>query len=233
MSGNSWLSLLALRAARYRSRDAAGVSIFESCPSPTLQSRFEGERTTTTMTYEVELKFHLRDARQMLTRLDALGAVRGVVQTQCDQYFAHPVRDFATTDEALRIRSIGDENRITFKGPVIDKATKTRHESELTFQSGTAAAEQLAQIWEQLGFRRVRQVKKSRQLLHLRWKDRDLEICLDRVEGLGEFLEIETMANEGDKTVAQQTILSLAAELQLTVPEPRSYLEMLLATDAA
>ncbi|MES2789300.1 MAG: class IV adenylate cyclase [Planctomycetota bacterium] len=183
------------------------------------------------MTYEVELKFPLADTGRMQVRLDALGAVRGVVQEQCDQYFAHPVRDFASTDEALRIRSIGDENRITYKGPVIDKATKTRHESELTFQPGSAAAEQLAQIWEQLGFRRVRVVKKSRQLYSLRWQERDLEICLDQVAGLGEFLEIETLADAADKTVAQQTILSLAAELQLSSPEQRSYLEMLLVAD--
>ena len=184
------------------------------------------------MTYEVELKFRLDDATQMQARLAALGAIRGEVQTQCDQYFAHPVRDFATTDEALRIRSIGEENRITFKGPVIDKATKTRHESELTFQSGAAAAEQLAGIWEDLGFRRVRKVQKSRQLYSLQWNARDLEICLDRVEGLGEFLEIETIADEAEKTMAQQTILSLAAELQLTAPERPSYLEMLLTADA-
>ena len=183
------------------------------------------------MTYEVELKFPLADAAGMQARLEALGAVRGAVQTQCDQYFAHPVRDFAETDEALRIRSIGEENRITYKGPIIDKATKTRHESELTFQSGAEGAEQLAQIWVQLGFRRVRKVKKSRQLFRLRWKERDLEICLDRVDELGEFLEIETLADEAEKAVAQQTILSLAAELQLTTPEQRSYLEMLLESD--
>lgn len=185
------------------------------------------------MTYEVELKFRLSDAAQMESQLDALGAVRGAVQTQCDQYFAHPVRSFAETDEALRIRSIGDENRITYKGPVIDKATKTRHESELTFQSGPQSAEQLARIWEQLGFRRVRKVQKSRQLYRLSWQSRDLEICLDRIEGLGEFLEIETLADDSDKTVAQQTILSLAAQLQLTAPERRSYLEMLLEADAS
>ena len=185
------------------------------------------------MTYEVELKFRLGQTAQMESHLDSLGAVRGAVQIQCDQYFAHPVRNFAETDEALRIRSIGAENRITFKGPVIDKATKTRHESELTFQSGAEAAEQLAQIWEHLGFRRVRKVQKTRQLYHLKWQGRDLEICLDRIEGLGEFLEIETLADDSDKTVAQQTILSLAAKLQLTLPERRSYLEMLLESDAS
>ncbi len=183
------------------------------------------------MTYEVELKFRLPDNQFVLVRLDELGAVAGASQIQVDQYLAHPVRDFATTDEALRIRSIGDGNRITYKGPVIDRATKTRLESELTFQSGPTAAEQFAQIWEHLGFRRVRVVRKTRQLYSLRWQDRDLEICLDQVDGLGAFLEIETLADEAEKTAAQQTILALARELQLSEPEQRSYLEMLLETD--
>lgn len=180
------------------------------------------------MAYEVELKFHLTDRASVQSQLEALGAVRGLIQVQSDQYLAHPVRDFAETDEALRIRSIGDENRLTYKGPVLDAATKTRHESELTFQSGTAAAEQLAQIWEQLGFRRVRIVRKTRQLYTLHWQQRELEICFDSIDGLGEFLEIETIATEGDQTAAQQAILSLASHLQLTVPERRSYLQMLL-----
>lgn len=183
------------------------------------------------MNYEVELKFRLPESGFVLTRLSELGAVPGAIQVQTDQYFAHPVRDFGTTDEALRIRSIGDENRVTYKGPVIDKATKTRHESELTFQSGPAAAEQLAQIWEQLSFRRVRVVRKTRQLYALHWQDRDLEICLDQVDGLGAFLEIETLATEAEKTTAQQAILALAREFQLSQPEHRSYLEMLLEAD--
>lgn len=181
------------------------------------------------MTYEVELKFKLDANQHIQPQLEALGAVKGTSQQQADQYFAHPTRDFAMTDEALRIRSIGDENRITYKGPVIDRATKTRHESELTFQSGPAAAEQLARIWEQLGFRRVRVVRKSRQSYSLRWHERDLEICVDQVEGLGAFLEIETLSDNSDLAAAQQAILSLASELQLNHPERRSYLEMLLA----
>lgn len=184
------------------------------------------------MTYEVELKFRLPAETHISEQLQDLGAIRAHSQRQADQYFAHPSRDFGVTDEALRIRTIGDENRLTYKGPVIDQSTKTRHESELTFQSGNAAAEQFAQIWEQLGFRRVRIVRKVRETYALRWQDRDLEICLDQVEGLGSFLEIETLADDSDKAAAQQAILSLASQLQLSQPERRSYLEMLLEGDA-
>lgn len=180
------------------------------------------------MQFEVELKFPLPDPSQVLLQLDALNAVRGLEVTQSDQYLAHPSRNFSVTNEALRIRSIGDENRLTYKGPVVDQATKTRLESELTFESGPVAAEQFAQIWEKLGFRRVRVVRKQRQIYHLKWAGRDLEICFDQVEGLGPFLEIESLATAEEKLPAQQAILSLATELNLPAPEHRSYLEMLL-----
>ncbi|MDB5386118.1 MAG: cyaB [Planctomycetaceae bacterium] len=185
------------------------------------------------MQYEVELKFELADPAEVLRQLSSLQATRKADQSQVDQYFAHPVRDFAVTDEALRIRSIQDENRLTYKGPVVDKATKTRHESELEFASGRAAAEQLAAIWEHLGFRRVRVVRKQRQTYHLSYQDRDLEVCLDQVEGLGAFLEIETLADAENKSAAQRAILSLASVFKLSDPETRSYLEMLLERDQA
>ena len=47
---------------------------------------------------------------------------------QVDTYFSHPARDFAATDEALRIRSIDQENFVTYKGPKLDATTKTRRE---------------------------------------------------------------------------------------------------------
>jgi len=183
------------------------------------------------MTYEVELKFRLPDPALVLRKLRQWNAQVGDEETQADQYFAHPSRDFATTNEALRIRSIGDVNRITYKGPVIDQATKTRHESELLFESGPDAAEQLAQIWEKLGFRRVRVVRKVRQTFHLIWAGRSLQVCFDKLEGLGDFLEIETLAETEDKLDAQQAILAFARELHLGESERRSYLEMLIQQD--
>ena len=42
-----------------------------------------------------------------------------------------PCRDFAQTDEALRIRTVGDTSFVTYKGPKLDATTKTRRELEL------------------------------------------------------------------------------------------------------
>ena len=63
------------------------------------------------MQYEVEQKFRLGEqAESIIARLAEIGASEIGEARQADHYFNHPVRDFATTDEALRIRSVGDQN---------------------------------------------------------------------------------------------------------------------------
>ena len=66
------------------------------------------------MAIEVELKFPLlpgaMTVEQVTDRLEAIGARPMPSRHQNDHYYAHPDRDFAQTDEALRIRE--DEHRI-------------------------------------------------------------------------------------------------------------------------
>ncbi len=181
------------------------------------------------MQYEVELKFPLDDPAPILTKLDEIGAVRESTVIQRDMYFAHPQRDFAETDEALRIRCIGEQNRITYKGPVVDSQTKTRHEIELSFSDGQETARQLGQLLEALSFCPVRAVNKQRTSFTLTWNSRPIEIALDEVDGLGTFLEIETIAEESDRDDARDCILDVAARLNLEHAERRSYLCQLLA----
>ena len=83
------------------------------------------------MNYEVELKFRIDDPQRIAGLLDGLEATPGEIEQHRDTYFNHPARDFAETDEAFRIRSIGDDNRLTYKGPLVDKQTKTRQEVEV------------------------------------------------------------------------------------------------------
>lgn len=181
--------------------------------------------------YEVELKFPLTDAHSILVRLAALGARQEEPRDQRDLYFNHPVRDFAQTDEALRVRTTGDSNCVTFKGPVIDSQTKTRREIEVGLESGPAAVQQFGEMLELLGFRPERVVKKRRTPHALHREGRDLEIVLDEVEGLGLYLEIETLADESQRPAARDAILALAADLGLTGAERRSYLCLLLERD--
>lgn len=177
--------------------------------------------------YEVELKFPLIDAQAVLRALDLCGASESRTVEQSDLYFNHPARDFAGSDEALRIRSVGQEHCVTYKGPVVDKQTKTRREIEVPL-TGADAGAQFAEMFRLLGFRPVREVRKRRRLLELIWQDRRVEVALDQVADLGEFLEIETLADESTRPAAVDAILALAARLGLTGPERKSYLALLL-----
>jgi len=179
------------------------------------------------MSFEVEVKYRAVDHVALASRLTALGARAEATDTQEDVYFNHPSRDFAETHEAFRIRREGLENRITYKGPRHSGPTKTREEIEVPFAPGRS--EDLARVFDRLGFRRVAVVRKRRTSFSLTFEGRPLEITLDRAEGLGDFAEVEALADgRDDLPAAQRAVLKLAEALGLTTVEPRSYLRMLL-----
>ena len=180
------------------------------------------------MRYEVERKFPIQDPVSLASRLTSLGATRRDMVEQIDRYFNHPARDFAVTDEAVRIRSVGAHNVITYKGPKVDATTKTRRELELPIAPGEEGARAFCELLTTLGFRRVAEVRKRRERFDLCWRDRVFEAALDEVDGLGQFAELETSADEGSLSDARETLAALALELQLANDERRSYLQLLL-----
>jgi len=179
--------------------------------------------------FEVELKFPLGEQRESVARrLTQRGAICGATVPQADHYFNHPVRDFAQTDEAFRIRSIGADNVLTYKGPKIDTRTKTRREIELPLGPTAQTAEQLAEVLTILGFRSVAIVRKQRQSWHLTDGHWHFEIALDDVVDVGLFCEIELLATTAQLADAQAAVLTLAQHLGLQEPERKSYLRLLL-----
>jgi adenylate cyclase class 2 len=183
------------------------------------------------MDYEVELKFRIDEPQQVLALLDGLGATGGDVEEHRDTYFNHPARDFAETDEAFRIRSIGDENRLTYKGPLVDKQTKTRQEVEVGCEAGSAGRNKLQTMLLALAFREVSTVVKSRTPYRLNWQNRTVEATIDVVQNLGTFVELETIAAEDSWESARDDLLALSHELGLRDSERRSYLQLLLSAD--
>jgi adenylate cyclase class 2 len=180
------------------------------------------------MSYEVEIKFPLKDVKHFAPLLKGLGAEELDAQEHTDRYFNHPARDFAQSDEALRLRSIGNRNFITYKGPKIDPVTKTRQEIEIKYAPGGEESERLAEMLTLLSFRETLTVNKTRRVFHLNWDGREVEVLLDDVEGLGQYAEIETIAEEGEQEAAKECVLSLARKLGLNESERRSYLRMLI-----
>lgn len=177
---------------------------------------------------EVEMKFRVPDWAVVSAKLLAWGATPAPPRKDTDHYFNAPDRDFAHTDEAVRIRRIGTANRLTYKGPKIDTVTKTRTEIELPLGDGSATAADAVRFLSALGYRPVAVVSKGRQVYTLTRDGFAVEVCLDDVGVIGRFVEIEVQAKPEQFEAARAVVLAVAADLGLTEQERRSYLRLLL-----
>ncbi len=200
---------------------------------------------------EVELKFEVQNEAELLERFAAQGAqLQGVVD-QSDEYFAHPCRNLRKSDETLRIRTADGLSWLTYKGPKLSKRTKIREEVEIplttrlrgpatssfpardeALESGEPAELALRQILLRMGFSTLAVVRKRRQVFSAQasfagnvWQ---LAIGLDRVDGIGSFVEIETIAARDQWRAAEQAVWQFASLLGLREPVKSSYLALCL-----
>ena len=164
------------------------------------------------MPLEVEVKFQLRDRDEYEDNLKKLGAKYVVDIKHTDTYFKLPEgqRDFAKTDEALRLRRIEEFDArmvetldpkksadLTYKGPKIDTETKTRKELVTAVED----PENLEQILDSLGMRPILTLEKKRRLYTLDFNTNHIEILIDKIEHLdGYFSECEIIAQDEEET---------------------------------
>lgn len=177
---------------------------------------------------EVEVKYSLGDSAFVRQKLREWMARLVAERKESDDYLNAPDRDFARTDEALRLRRIGESNFLTYKGPRHDRLTKSRLECEVPCPSGDAAAQNFLTLFEHLGYRSVASVRKSREIYEINRGGFTLHICLDDVEQVGKYVELEIVAPEEQYARARDILFAVAVELGLEQTENRSYLEMLL-----
>lgn len=174
---------------------------------------------------EVEVKAKINSFDEIREKLGKINAIKIKTEHQEDRYFNSPVKDFRETDEALRIRETkSDEDHdlfITYKGPKIDKKSKTREEVEMKIEDRYKCIK----IFENLGFKEVRTVVKDREY----YKFENYEISLDNVYGLEPYMEIEiSLEDNSDYYEAQNSIFELFKKLGIRDGfERTSYLELL------
>jgi adenylate cyclase class 2 len=175
--------------------------------------------------YEVEVKV-AADLDAVADRLDELDAERTGDVVQVDTYYDAPHREFAETDEALRVRRETRDGettaRMTYKGPLVEAESKTREE----FETGVDSGETADAIFEQLGFSPVATVTKDRRF----YRYDGYTVTLDAVENVGEFVEVEVETDEDGVEAAREGAFAVLRELGLDPEEQTrtSYLGMLL-----
>jgi adenylate cyclase class 2 len=168
---------------------------------------------------EVEAKAHLDEPERVISTIIELGGREIYFTVQRDTYYRHPGRDFALTDEALRIREEEGRSFITYKGPKLDVDTKSREELEVPLVD----PEDIGMLLLRLGFEPVAVVEKRRR----GYLVGTLEVCVDEVKGLGYFLEVEARECQ-DLEEGKGRVLGLLESLGLDRMERKSYLELLL-----
>lgn len=171
---------------------------------------------------EIEIKARA-DHDALKNRLKQEGASLEKTVEQTDIYFNAPDRDFGKTDEALRLRNEGDQIFLTYKGKKLDPLSKTRKEVDVE----VADFAKMEELISCLRYRETLRVHKIRDLYNI---DGAL-VCLDNVDGLGEFVELETLAvDEGSIPQRRDFLIGTLRRLGVTGELIReSYLEMLLA----
>ncbi len=174
--------------------------------------------------FEVEVKYRVQSIELIRPGLEALGARYIETRIEEDVYFNSPMRNFAETDEALRLRRHSDGTVVlTYKGPRLGGKGKTREEINVVVGDFNAMYE----ILRKLGFVEVARVVKKREV----YVYENFTISLDKVEGLGDFVEIETVVTSEDLIGRGiEEVLSLGDRLGLSRDwiERKTYLELML-----
>ena len=135
------------------------------------------------MAQEIEVKFALKDRKELVQRLNDLGAQRLYAETFEDNIVLDRRGELRTKGALLRVRKFGRYAIATFKGPMaFEGGVKMREE----VQTGVESFELAIQIFDALGYKPVFRYQKYREV----WRVKDVEVVLDRTP-IGDYFEIE------------------------------------------
>lgn len=185
---------------------------------------------------EIECKAALRgvDETGLLRRIRALGFSPEYERRETDLYYNGAFCDFRKTDEALRVREHTQGGvtraRVTYKGPKTDAASQTRLELETAVEDAAV----MRAILEALGYVPALAVSKARRGYAGSGAYADVHLCLDTVDGLGVYLELEIVAPGDLDAQKKESRVNLLLSLldRLGIPAENrtrsSYLELLM-----
>jgi adenylate cyclase, class 2 len=165
---------------------------------------------------EIEVKAKLKDRVVVIEKLAALGCRFSDIKTQDDMVWVEKtgsLDDFLSNKVFLRIRiQNGEKVIITAKSPKAKQGNESlvKREHEVVVNS----ADEARNILSMLGLQEAVRIVKKRQTA----KYEGYEICMDEIENLGSFIELEKMAEEKDAAQIQEQMLEFLGTLGI-LPE--------------
>jgi adenylate cyclase class 2 len=164
---------------------------------------------------EIEVKAKLKDRESVISKLKELGCVFEDPMTQEDSVYVENLgtaETFRTANKIflrLRIKN-GKKVIFTAKRREINDLVATEHELEV------GSKEPMEQILSLLGYKQAVQINKTRVITHYN----NCEICIDEVAGLGVFIEMESLVEEGNPEFIQKELFNFFISLGIR-PEDR------------
>jgi len=144
------------------------------------------------MSKEIEIQVRIKSANPLLKILDTDASWQYEKQ-QIDEYYTPPHRDFVSLrpiKEWLRLRDMEGEHSINYKKWHYDADGKSNYCDE--YETPLKDIEQVRNIFTALNYKKIVTVDKKRKV----WLYKDWEISLDKIQQLGNFVEIEYKGTE-------------------------------------
>jgi adenylate cyclase class 2 len=161
--------------------------------------------------YEVEVKARLRNREQVIKKLNDLGCTFSEELHQIDSIFIPEGVVFPPPlgVPVLRVRQQNNKSIFTLKIPQSSKQDCIERELEIS------DGEKMLEVIRLLKYQQVPTVEKKR----IKTNYKDMEIVLDIVERLGEFIEVEKIVTDTDPNARmkiQEELFAFLAEIGVT-----------------
>lgn len=159
---------------------------------------------------EIEIQVKVARTKKLLEFLNSSAKLVGSFQ-QIDEYYTPKHRVFTKirpVKEWLRLRKSEQGASITYKNWKYNKSGKSWHCDE--YETEVKNLKQMKSIFAVLNFKLLCTVNKKRTI----WKHKNYEISLDKVRGLGSFIEMEYKGKKNIKvTHAVSEMINFLKEL--------------------
>ena len=163
---------------------------------------------------EHEKKYRVTLHHQIVDDLNKLGFSEAGGITQKDIYFTRADVDFMETKECLRIREEDGLCELTYKPPTTKEmeASGSIWKKETNIELPEGAALLAEEFLESIGCEKLCVVDKRRTS----FKRENVTVALDSIAGVGDFVEIEILADDHVKSAIAE-IESVASDLGIDV----------------
>lgn len=151
---------------------------------------------------EIEIKAKLKNKEVIIERLQKLGCIFEEQITQNDTVYVKnlgSVEVYNANDVFLRIR-VKNKSKIIF---TLKKRLKNDLDA-LEHETVIDSKEEMEKALFLMGYQEAIKINKTRIITHFN----GCEICIDEVEGLGSFIEMEKLVEEADSEKIQDELFN-------------------------